>query len=518
MNILNKICQEKSLPKIYELLHLLPLSVLNHFVDTIRENIDKIPENKQFLSEAVLLFYLNKDKLEFKDEGFDDVNLDTLDFEDNYVYSEYDKKLRDKYMLEDFLDEEDKEYEYEEEDEEEEEIKPKIREMPSIEEMNAENDRALEEEREARERIEHDKEKYEQIRIRELDNWYMLHPDKIDDNLSLEEKYNKMQSEKKKIKDIEDNNIAEQKEIERTKYKPRINENKKQGNPVKLILSKDDIIEKIENLMEHSETIDKYGIVHKKKFDIAPLYKKILLDILNNVSSNDIATKHNIDKTKIHKIIKRVKTFFSRMFQGIDIDVIKKQQNKPKKKTEKIEKTEKPEIKVIKPYQNPEEIVIEEYQEDTEEEDPYKYIFKENTENNFIFEKGKEDVKENKEKKEGKEGKNKKFSLDEFIKNKDEFIKNKTPEKLTEKIDLDLNEILKYTKMCDSVKNNKKCNRKKCNFAHSIEQLKIQECFNKEKCRNVEYKNDGEYINKGSKLCKHLHPYETKQNYVKRIL
>ena len=557
MDILNKICQEKSVSKIYKLLYLLPLNILNTLVDTIRKNIDKIPENKKYLSEAVLVFYLNKDKLNVVDseedvEDVDDVdlNLEQLDFEDNYLYSEYGEKLANKYMLEDMLEEDlvedlvtDINYKnYKQKMSKQ--VKPKIRDMPTIEEMNADNERALRDEREEREKIKRKEEKrkmeYEEIKLSELDEWYTLHQDKINDDLSIEEQYDKMINEKKKIKDVKDTNIAEQKEIERTKYKPREHKEQKR-KPLTLNLSKDDIIEQIESLIEHREEIDNYGIVHKKRFDISPLYKKILLDILNNKSSKDIAEKYNIDKTKIHKTIKKVKGFFSRMFQGINIDIIKKQTNKPKKKENKDEKkTEKAEIKFIKPYQNPEDIEIGENEESDESDEnielnkeldkyrlkhnkPILSTIKESQEGQEGQEgeegqEGQESPGKIKESKESKKDKNRKISLDEFIRQINSEIKLEVENKVENKVEnvLDLNKLLKCTKMCDSVKNNKKCNRKKCNFAHSIEELRIPECFNKENCRNVQYIN-GEYVNKGSKVCKNIHPNETKENYLHRV-
>ena len=90
--------------------------------------------------------------------------------------------------------------------------------MPTIEEMNAENEREEKKEREILE-------KYTNRKIKELDDWYMLFPDKINDNLSLEEQYNNMEKDKKKIKEVEDMKIAEQKENQQLKTKNFFNEN-----------------------------------------------------------------------------------------------------------------------------------------------------------------------------------------------------------------------------------------------------------------------------------------------------
>jgi hypothetical protein len=367
MNVLNKLCNEKSIYKMYDLLYLLPLNILNEFVDIIRKNIDKIPENKIYLTENVLTFYANKDKhfLKKQEKGFEDFD----EFEDDYLYTGYDKKHKEKYMLEDLVEQLEYDKPYVPHKKVKKLSKPKIRDMPTIEEMNAENEREEKKEREILE-------KYTNRKIKELDDWYMLFPDKINDNLSLEEQYNNMEKDKKKIKEIEDMKIAEQKEKERTKYRPKEHKEqtgKKIKPPLKLTLNKDDIIEKIENLIEHTEHPDKYGIIHKKRFDIAPLYKKILLDILNNLTSTEIAEKHNIDKSKIHKIIKRVKAFFSKTFQGVDIDVIKKQKTHHKKKEKKEQTKENNyEIKDIKPYQNPDDIeIIEKVYSDEEENEEF---------------------------------------------------------------------------------------------------------------------------------------------------
>ena len=80
-----------------------------------------------------------------------------------------------------------------------------------------------------------------------------------------------------------------------------------------------------------------------------------------------------------------------------------------------------------------------------------------------------------------------------------------------------LREAKKYTKLCDSVTSGKPCRHgARCRFAHSIEQLTVSPCFFEEKCRHV--KNvDGMIHNiDGRPCCRHIHPGETKDHFLKR--
>ena len=80
-----------------------------------------------------------------------------------------------------------------------------------------------------------------------------------------------------------------------------------------------------------------------------------------------------------------------------------------------------------------------------------------------------------------------------------------------------LREAKKYTKLCDSVTSGKPCRHgERCRFAHSIEQLTVSPCFFEEKCRHV--KNVGGMIHNidGKPCCRHIHPGETKDHFLKR--
>lgn len=80
-----------------------------------------------------------------------------------------------------------------------------------------------------------------------------------------------------------------------------------------------------------------------------------------------------------------------------------------------------------------------------------------------------------------------------------------------------LREAKKYTKLCDSVTSGKPCRHgERCRFAHSIEQLTVSPCFFEEKCRHV--KNVGGMIHNidGRPCCRHIHPGETKDHFLKR--
>lgn len=70
----------------------------------------------------------------------------------------------------------------------------------------------------------------------------------------------------------------------------------------------------------------------------------------------------------------------------------------------------------------------------------------------------------------------------------------------------DIDEIINdkvYTMMCRNIIENGTCNRSKCTFAHTIEQLRPVTCKFDEKCVN--------------KKCTFIHTKETKDDYVKRM-
>ena len=82
--------------------------------------------------------------------------------------------------------------------------------------------------------------------------------------------------------------------------------------------------------------------------------------------------------------------------------------------------------------------------------------------------------------------------------------------------DCTLRSHLKYTKLCTSVKNNTECPHGiNCLFAHSLNDLRISNCAFGDNCRFINYK-DGIYYNVSSKICTHIHPFETHDNFKKR--
>ena len=111
-----------------------------------------------------------------------------------------------------------------------------------------------------------------------------------------------------------------------------------------------------------------------------------------------------------------------------------------------------------------------------------------------------------------------------MISNKDSKLNNKSmsSQKRTLAFNIMANtknrENLYYTKLCKSVKLKSICHHgDKCKFAHSIEQLCISNCVFGENCRFV-IKRDGIFINKiKTKICNHIHPEETQENYYNRI-
>jgi hypothetical protein len=84
----------------------------------------------------------------------------------------------------------------------------------------------------------------------------------------------------------------------------------------------------------------------------------------------------------------------------------------------------------------------------------------------------------------------------------------------------------KNTMLCNSIIKNILCDRKYCNYAHSINDLDIQKCHFGDTCRNIVFK-DGIYTNIPfnpylnsnikSKKCIRIHDYETLDNYYNRM-
>lgn len=83
-----------------------------------------------------------------------------------------------------------------------------------------------------------------------------------------------------------------------------------------------------------------------------------------------------------------------------------------------------------------------------------------------------------------------------------------------EKIETKLNK----TKMCLSILNNIVCpHGLKCRFAHYKNEIVVAACLFKDECRFVKMET-GSFTNiSKTKICKYLHPKETKDNYFKRI-
>jgi hypothetical protein len=71
------------------------------------------------------------------------------------------------------------------------------------------------------------------------------------------------------------------------------------------------------------------------------------------------------------------------------------------------------------------------------------------------------------------------------------------------------------TKMCSSLNAGKKCNNKGCSYAHSIDELKINDC--KFINCNMVIKEDGYFFNTNNKVCNNIHNCESKDNYLKRV-
>jgi hypothetical protein len=79
-----------------------------------------------------------------------------------------------------------------------------------------------------------------------------------------------------------------------------------------------------------------------------------------------------------------------------------------------------------------------------------------------------------------------------------------------------LDQALKFTQMCSSLKTGKPCRHKDCRFAHSLDQLQRKECRFGLSCRFVKYES-GLYKNtkfgRTGKTCSCMHPGETASNF-----
>ena len=81
-----------------------------------------------------------------------------------------------------------------------------------------------------------------------------------------------------------------------------------------------------------------------------------------------------------------------------------------------------------------------------------------------------------------------------------------------------LKERLEKTRMCRSVTNNDVClHGESCRFAHSEEELTVPICLFDHDCRYVEFCENGEIKNRGSRPCRQQHTGEDKAQYMRRI-
>ena len=84
----------------------------------------------------------------------------------------------------------------------------------------------------------------------------------------------------------------------------------------------------------------------------------------------------------------------------------------------------------------------------------------------------------------------------------------------------ELNKSKHFTKMCDSYFLEVSCNKSEgeCTYAHTIDQLIVNKCMFKESCNHVIISDDGSYTTSGVIVCMFLHPDETMDNYISRVL
>ena len=73
------------------------------------------------------------------------------------------------------------------------------------------------------------------------------------------------------------------------------------------------------------------------------------------------------------------------------------------------------------------------------------------------------------------------------------------------------------TRMCRSVETGENCpHGESCRFAHDSHELRTASCQFGENCRFVKWQTNG-YYNTSARICKFLHPEETKQGYCTRV-
>jgi hypothetical protein len=81
-----------------------------------------------------------------------------------------------------------------------------------------------------------------------------------------------------------------------------------------------------------------------------------------------------------------------------------------------------------------------------------------------------------------------------------------------------LKERLEKTRMCRSVASNVVCpHGESCRFAHSEEELTVPICLFDHDCRYVEFCENGEIKNRGSRPCRQQHTGEDKVQYMRRV-
>jgi hypothetical protein len=74
------------------------------------------------------------------------------------------------------------------------------------------------------------------------------------------------------------------------------------------------------------------------------------------------------------------------------------------------------------------------------------------------------------------------------------------------------------TRLCESVFTNQTCRHgSKCNFAHSVEQLKKSYCNHGEYCNYIKRKDATTYCNNCTRPCKYFHPNESNLSYANRL-
>jgi len=72
------------------------------------------------------------------------------------------------------------------------------------------------------------------------------------------------------------------------------------------------------------------------------------------------------------------------------------------------------------------------------------------------------------------------------------------------------------TKLCESVSTGNPCRHKNnCRFAHSLDEINIQDCPHRERCGFVKNRR-GVFYNSEGKFCRFIHPEETRENYFSR--